>query len=882
MNGNTIRQKFLDYFASHGHSVVESSSLVPKDDPTLLFTNAGMVQFKTVFMGEERPDYVRAASCQRCVRAGGKHNDLENVGYTARHHTFFEMLGNFSFGDYFKEDAIRYAWDFLVTELGVPPEQLWVSVYEEDDEAYLLWEKVEGLLPGRIVRMGEKDNFWAMGDTGPCGPCSEIHIDQGAAAGCGRPDCALGCDCDRFLELWNLVFMQFNRTADGVMTRLPKPSIDTGMGLERVAAVLQGKCNNYDSDLFAPILKRLELLSGRPYGQDPADTTAMRVIADHSRATAFLVADGVLPSNEGRGYVLRRIMRRAVRFGRNIGLDRPFMDEVTTTVVAAMNHAYPHLLDAVELLKKVVVNEEERFRETLENGLALLDEEIDRIGRDSDPVIGGDFIFRLYDTYGFPMDIVRDISLEKKIGFDEAGFHAAMAQQRAKSRASWKGDGVRLREQGVKDLAESGARAQFVGYEQLSVKARVQALLGPDGLGVAEIGCGGEGRIFVPTTPFYAESGGQTGDVGTVRWPGGHGLVLGTAAAADGIILHHLRVEEGVLRIGQEVELAVARDQRGDTAANHTATHLLQAAMREILGDHIKQAGSLVTPERLRFDFTHFTPLTQDEIASIEQRVNEKIRANVAVATQLLARDEAIQQGATALFGEKYGDRVRVVSAGEFSRELCGGTHVSATGAIGLFKIVSENGIASGVRRIEALTGRAAFAHVQGMGHREQELCQALNVRPEGIQEKFRSLITAQKELEKKVADLATRLATTDFEALFGAAVEVQGIRVVAARIALESPQALREVGDRVRDHMGSGVAVLGGEINGKVALLAIVSRDLTDKISAGVLVGRIAAMVGGKGGGRADMAQAGGPMIDKLNEAIAAVPGCVQEIVAE
>ncbi|MDO8947969.1 MAG: alanine--tRNA ligase [Desulfocapsaceae bacterium] len=882
MNGNTIRQKFLDYFARHGHTVVESSSLVPKDDPTLLFTNAGMVQFKTVFMGEDRRDFVRATTSQRCVRAGGKHNDLENVGYTARHHTFFEMLGNFSFGDYFKEDAIRYAWDFLIHELGVPAEQLWVSVYEDDDEAFALWEKVEGLLPGRIVRLGEKDNFWAMGDTGPCGPCSEIHIDQGAAAGCGRPDCALGCDCDRFLELWNLVFMQFNRTADGVMTRLPKPSIDTGMGLERVAAVLQGKVNNYDSDLFAPIIKRLEELSGRFYGHDRADTTAMRVIADHSRATTFLVADGVLPSNEGRGYVLRRIMRRAVRFGRNLGLDKPFLDEVTATVIMAMAHAYPHLLDAVELLKKVVVNEEERFRETLENGLVLLDEEIERICQDSDPVIAGDFIFKLYDTYGFPMDIVRDISLEKKIGFDEAGFHEAMAEQRVKSRASWKGDNVKLREQGVKDLVEADARAEFIGYEQLSFKVRVKALLSPDGLEVPEILSGTEGRLFVLTTPFYAESGGQAGDVGTVQWVGGHALVLGTDTAADGIILHHLRVEEGVLRIGQEVELAVDREQRGDTAANHTATHLLQAAMREILGDHVKQSGSLVTPERLRFDFTHFTPLSHEEISRIEQRVNEKIRANIALDTRLLARDEAVQQGAMALFGEKYGDRVRVVSAGDFSRELCGGTHVAATGTIGLFKIVSESGIASGVRRIEAFTGRAAFAYVQGMGQREQELCQALNVRPEGVYDKFKSLIMAQKQLEKQVADLATRLATTDLEDLFQAAVEVNGIKVLAAKIPLDSPQTLREVGDRVRDHMGSGVAVLGGVIKEKVALLAIVSKDLTEKISAGALIGEIAVIVGGKGGGRPDMAQAGGPMIDKLTSAIAAVPACVQKIVGE
>lgn len=879
MNGNTIRQKFLDYFASHQHTVVESSSLVPKDDPTLLFTNAGMVQFKTVFMGEERREYVRAATAQRCVRAGGKHNDLENVGYTARHHTFFEMLGNFSFGDYFKEDAIRYAWEFLTRELGLSPERLWVSVFEEDDEAFGLWQQVEGLLPGRIVRMGEKDNFWAMGDTGPCGPCSEIHIDQGTEAGCGRADCALGCDCDRFLELWNLVFMQFNRAADGSMTRLPKPSIDTGMGLERVAAVLQGKYTNYDSDLFQPIIQGLETLSGRGYGQHAADTTAMRVIADHARATTFLVADGVLPSNEGRGYVLRRIMRRAVRFGRNLGLNRPFMDEVTASVVVAMSHAYPHLLDAMELLKKVVVSEEERFCETLENGLALLDAEVERLGRDSDPVIGGDFIFKLYDTYGFPVDIVRDVSLEKKIGVDERGFHAAMEQQRAKSRASRKGDAIRLREQGVKELAECGAHSEFIGYTQLAVRTRVNALLSQEGGEVAVIKTGEEGRLFVLTTPFYAESGGQAGDVGMVRWPGGQARVLGTVSGAEGIVLHQVRVEEGDLQLGQEIEMAVDIERRRDTAANHTATHLLQAAMREILGDHIKQAGSLVTAERLRFDFTHFTPLSQEEIQAIERRVNDQIRNNIPVDTRQLAREAAMEMGATALFGEKYGDQVRVVLAGDFSRELCGGTHVEATGAIGLFRIVAEGGIAAGVRRIEALTGRAAFVSVQQMGAREQELCQSLNVKPEGVYEKVQSLLAAQRQLEKQVVELATRLAVSDLDQLVQRSVEVKGVQVVAARIELDSPQTLREVGDRVRDRMGTGVAVLGGETGGKVALLAIVSRDLTDRISAGTLVGRVAALVGGKGGGRADMAQAGGPMTDKLNEAIASVSGCVHEL---
>ncbi len=883
MNGNVIRQKFLDYFAQRNHTVVESSSLVPKDDPTLLFTNAGMVQFKTVFIGEDRRDFVRAATVQRCVRAGGKHNDLDNVGYTARHHTFFEMLGNFSFGDYFKEEAIHFAWDFLVREMGLPPKQLWVSVFEDDDEAFALWEKVDGLLPGRIVRLGEKDNFWAMGDTGPCGPCSEIHIDQGLEAGCGRPDCALGCDCDRFLELWNLVFMQFNRAADGALTRLPKPSIDTGAGLERLASVLQGKFNNYDSDLFQPLIQRLEELSGRVYGENPADTTAMRVIADHARATAFLVADGVLPSNEGRGYVLRRIMRRAVRFGRNLGLDQAFMDGVTGTVVATMAHAYPHLLDAVELLKKVVNNEEERFRETLENGLALLDEELLRISSDSDPVIAGDFIFKLYDTFGFPVDIVRDISLEKKIGCDEAGFQVAMQEQRAKSRASRKGEGVKLREQGIQDLVEAGVQGEFVGYQRLRGKAQANTLLNGEGLEVAELVSAEEGRLFVLATPFYAESGGQAGDSGLIRWPGGQASVLGTSNGAEGIILHHLRVDEGVLRIGQELELIVNQQQRADTAANHSATHLLQAAMREILGEHIKQAGSQVTAERLRFDFTHFHPLQPAEIIAIEQLVNEKIWENVAVETQLLDRETALEQGATALFGEKYGQQVRVVTAGDFSKELCGGTHVTATGSIGLFKILSENGIASGVRRIEAVTGRAALALAQASFLREQDTCLALNVRPEGLPGKLKDLQATQKQLEKKVADLTTRLAITDLDHLLQAAVVVvQGVKVLSAEIKLDSPQTLREVGDRVRNRLGSGVAVLGGTLKGKAALLAIVSHDLTKTISAGALVGRIAPIVGGKGGGRADMAQAGGSMADKMPEAIAAVPALVREMLAE
>jgi alanyl-tRNA synthetase len=878
MTGNELRAKFLDYFQKNGHTVIDSSSLVPANDPTLLFTNAGMVQFKTVFMGEDKRDYVRATTSQRCVRAGGKHNDLENVGYTARHHTFFEMLGNFSFGDYFKEEAIRYAWEFLTEELRLPKEKLWVTIFEDDDEAFALWEKVEGLLEGRIVRMGEKDNFWAMGDTGPCGPCSEIHIDQGKEAGCGRPDCALGCDCDRFLELWNLVFMQFNRAEDGTMTRLPKPSIDTGMGLERVAAVLQGKVNNYDSDLFAPIISCLQELSGRIYGKNEDDNVAMRVIADHARATSFLVADGVIPSNEGRGYVLRRIMRRAIRFGKNLGLERPFMDDVSAVVVNSMEHAYPHLSSARELLKKVVNNEEERFRETLENGLTILDQEISRMMKNNEQIIHGDFIFKLYDTYGFPVDIVRDISIERKVGFDEAGFSRAMEKQRAQSRASQKGEGIRLRDEGVKNLLGSGKKTEFVGYEKLVVETISDTLLDSEGNEIDKLTMGESGKLFTTVTPFYAESGGQVGDVGTVKWKGGGAAVRGTMAEGA-VFFHEIGIKKGTLVSGQQITLMVGEGPRAEIAAHHTSTHLLQAALKHILGEHIKQAGSLVGPQRLRFDFTHFSPLSLEEIAAIEQLVNEQIRANMPVSKRILAREEAIKEGATALFGEKYGESVRVISVGEFSKELCGGTHVRATGDIGFFKILSENGIASGVRRIEALAGRAAFEYVQTLCHREAEIASLINVPAEEISNKIRNLLLNQKNMEKQIADLSTRLASSDLEDLFKGAVVVGGVKVLAAEIPLDSAKTLREVGDKVRDGLDSGVAVLGGVVKDKVALLAIVTKDLTSRISAGDLIGRVAMIVGGKGGGRPDMAQAGGSMVDKLGEAIRSVQAHVSEI---
>ncbi len=874
MKGNEIRSRFLQYFADKGHEIVESSSLVPHDDPTLLFTNAGMVQFKKVFIGEEKRDYVRATTSQRCVRAGGKHNDLENVGHTARHHTFFEMLGNFSFGDYFKKDAIAYAWEFLTRELGLDPDQLWVSVYKDDDEAYDLWEQVENLPKGRIVRLGEADNFWAMGDTGPCGPCSEIHIDQGPEHGCDRPDCAVGCDCDRFLELWNLVFMQFNRDESGKLTPLPRPSIDTGMGLERVAAVLQGKFNNFDCDLFTPLIDYIVELSGTKYKENPRDDVAMRVIADHARATTFLVADGVLPSNEGRGYVLRRIMRRAIRFGRSLGLES-FYPGVCALVINMMEEAYPHLRDARELLDKVVTNEESRFGETLDNGLAMLSREINRLRQvqGDDACINGNFIFKLYDTYGFPVDIVRDVALEQKIAFDEAGFNQAMEQQRQQSRKSWKGTDVDHLDAGVLTLLEQGKRSEFIGYTGTTGQSAVAGIIDENGALVNEAEIGKQYRLFCPLTPFYAESGGQIGDRGTISWEGGRFQVKNTNTVADGLVLHEGVVLEGTLQVGREVQLAVTDNLRTATALNHTATHLLQAAMKQVLGDHIKQAGSLVNADRLRFDFTHFSPVTAEEILAIEQLVNDEIRRNVPVQTDVLAKEAAIAEGATALFGEKYGSEVRVVSIEGFSKELCGGTHAMATGDIGLFKIISETGIAAGVRRIEAITGSTAVSYVQRLAGGAEAVAGLLSGPFKEAPARIIALLKKQKELEKEIASLAASRALSDLDQLFAGAVDIHGVKVIAGQIPLDSAKTLREIGDKVRDAMGSGIAVLGGEINGKAALLALVSKDLTGKIKAGQLVAGVAAIVGGKGGGRPDMAQAGGNMPDKLGEAIKAVP---------
>jgi alanyl-tRNA synthetase len=872
MTGNEIREKFLTFFKKNNHSIIEDSSLVPQDDPTLLFTNAGMVQFKRVFMGEEKREYSRATTCQRCVRAGGKHNDLENVGYTARHHTFFEMLGNFSFGDYFKEEAIQMAWEFLTVDLGLPKEKLWISVFEDDDEAFSLWEKIEDLPKGRIVRLGEADNFWAMGDTGPCGPCSEIHIDQGPEVGCGGADCKMGCDCDRYLELWNLVFMQFYRDETGKMTPLPKPSIDTGMGLERIAAVVQGKLTNYDSDLFTPVISSIATLSGKPYGEDKRTDTAMKVIADHCRATAFLVADGMLPSNEGRGYVLRRIMRRAVRFGRSLGLEKPFLAEITAEVVKNMAAAYPHLSEAAELLAKVVHNEEERFRETLDNGLIMLNTEIKKLQKEACSAVPGDFIFKLYDTYGFPVDIVRDVAVEQGLTIDEPGFNRAMEEQRSQSKKSWKGGSLAVMSAGVKKLVDDGHKTSFVGYKTHRADSIIKGLLNVAGEAVNKATKGESVSIFCPETPFYAEAGGQIGDQGEITGPNGKAKVMDTIVVADGIILHEAEIIEGDLSINDQVTLKVMEGRRQRIASNHSATHILHAAMKSVLGDHIKQSGSLVTPERLRFDFTHFSPITQEELIKIEKIANEEVRANSPLNTEMLEKEEAIQSGAVALFGEKYGDKVRVVSIGNFSKELCGGTHVRATGEIGLIKITAETSIAAGVRRIEAVTGSEAISIFQSREMQLAELAGLLKVPTENLGAKIEKLLSAQKELEKEVSRLTTKLTLSDLDGIINKAQEVDGIKVVVSKVVLDSPKTLREMGDKIRDKLGRGIVVLGGEYQGKATLLVMVTKDLTDTYKAGNIIKEVSALVGGSGGGRPDMAQAGGPNPDKLNEALEAV----------
>ena len=887
MTGHELRDRFLRYFERNGHAIVRSSPLVPANDPTLLFTNAGMVQFKAVFLGEERRDYVRATTCQKCVRAGGKHNDLENVGRTARHHTFFEMLGNFSFGDYFKTEAIAHAWQFLTRDLALPPARLCATVFTDDDEAFELWT---AYLPAdRILRLGEKDNFWAMGDTGPCGPCSEIHYHQGDHLPCaeeaaGRRCLGPACECDRWLEIWNLVFMQFDRDAGGRLTPLPKPSIDTGMGLERVAAVVQGKSSNFDTDLIRPLIADVERRSGKAYGAREADDVSMRVIADHARATAFLIADGVLPSNEWRGYVLRRIMRRAMRHGRMLGLVEPFLWEVTGTVADLMGAVYPELVEQRGRVADVVRLEEERFADTLDRGLERIDTEVGQsagwpAGSEGRRRVPGRVLFTLYDTFGFPVDLAQEVLEDRGFAVTEetqAEYETEMEAQRVRARASATfgtggagsgDDAVALYQR----LSAELPRAEFLGYEGLGAPARILAMVA-GGRRQREAVAGDEVELILDRTPFYAESGGQIGDTGTVTGRQGRGEVVDTQYRGAGLIAHRLRVSEGGFREGEDVAVAVESPRRQGLRLHHTGTHLLHAALRRVLGTHVTQAGSLVAPDRLRFDFTHGKPVKDRDLERVEDLVNEAVRDNIAVDPFWTELDAALRMGAMALFGEKYGERVRVIRIGDFSTELCGGTHLDATGQIGLFKVTTEGAVASGVRRLEAVTGSAALAHV---GQEEQALRQAadlLRIPPLELPGRVQKLLDEQKGLEKQLGELEARLAKSRAQDLVAGAREVAGIPVVVARLDGLDPEGLRTVADSVRERLGSGVIVLGAVTNNATNLVSAVTKDLTARVPANKLIQQVAKVVGGGGGGRPDLAQAGGKNPAELDRALAGV----------
>ncbi len=865
MTGNEARRLFIEYFKKHQHNRVRSSSLVPKDDPTLLFVNAGMVQFKRVFTGDEKRDYSMAVTAQKCVRAGGKHNDLENVGYTARHHTFFEMLGNFSFGEYFKEKAIEFAWDLLTNGYGFDKNKLWVSIYLDDDEAFEIWRDQIGVPEERIVRLGEEENFWSMGDTGPCGPCSEIHIDRGIEFGCGRPECAVGCDCDRFLELWNLVFMQFERDEKGNMTPLPKPCIDTGLGLERVISVLQNVPTNFETDLFVPIMEKVEELSGRQKDASNENEVAMKVIADHSRASAFLICDGVLPSNEGRGYVLRRIMRRAIRYGRNIGLMKPFLHETVQKVFEIMDDAYPELKDSASFIINVVKNEEAKFSETLDVGLKLLKETLSHMKKNGKKEISGDIIFKLYDTFGFPVDIINDVVKGSGITLDMAGYTRAMDAQknRSKSKKTFTGVG-----DAFKSLTSKGIRTTFTGYDELETESEI-LLIVKDDKETQSAAKGDAIEIVTKKTPFYAESGGQAGDTGIIKGENFRIKIENTVSDPSGIRIHKGKIESGTVEKKNLCFLMVNKEKRADTARNHSATHILQAALRKILGDHVKQAGSFVSWDRLRFDFTHFSSITTDQIKAIEKEVNARIRENSSVNTVEMNMDDAVKSGATALFEEKYGDVVRVVSMGKFSRELCGGTHTARTGDIGFFHIVSEAGIASGVRRIEALTGEKAVEYVDLNLDYLSHASELLKTPAEALVEKIENLVAEKKAGDKEILRLKSKIASKSIDSIETSVKEINGVKFLSRKVQIDNPSQLRDLADKFKSKIGSGVVLLGALSKGKVLLISVVTDDLTKKFNAGKIVKKAAAIVGGGGGGRPDMAQAGGSKPENLDKAL-------------
>ncbi|WP_374289736.1 alanine--tRNA ligase [Desulfovibrio desulfuricans] len=890
LTAKEIRRRYLEFFHRHQHAIVESGPIIPPNDPTLLFTNAGMVQFKKLFLGEEKRAYSRATTCQKCLRVSGKHNDLENVGRTARHHTFFEMLGNFSFGDYFKREAITWAWEFVTKELELPKEKLWVTVFREDDEAADIWAEVAGLPAERIVRMGEKDNFWTMGDTGPCGPCSEIYVDQGEDMSCG-PDCGIGnCDCDRFLEIWNLVFTQFDQSADGTRVALANPNIDTGMGLERMAAVAQGKRSNFDCDLFQEIIQYAASLAGVSYSFSAPDTndvdTALRVIADHSRSAAFLVAGGVLPSNEGRGYVLRRLIRRALRFATLIGVNEPFMYKVARKVTEVMGDAYPELVEHADFIARAVHEEEQRFSLTLQKGLELLDEELAALKGAGKAQIPGEFCFKLYDTYGFPLDIVTDVAEKRGFTADAAGFEKHMAEQRKRARDHQKKGGLLGQADGVnvfKPLLDAGVKSTFVGYERLTEKSPLTLLLNGAGEEVNDLGEGETGYAITAATPFYGEGGGQAGDMGTLASLSGEARVVTTHKPAPTLLVHEIEVTKGELHKGGEATLKVDADQRKSTARNHTCTHLLHAALRRALGTHVKQAGSLVDPHRLRFDFSHIAALTPEELAAVERDVNRAIMADLPVTAREMPVAEAMATGAMALFGEKYGDIVRVLTVsgaekGETeSVELCGGTHLERTGEAGAFMIVSESGVAAGTRRIEAVTGWNAYALAVEQRAELAALAGQLKARPGQLAERVAALQGDIKKL-RKASEKAAAAPVTGAD-LAASAQQVNGVRMLAAKLENVPVKALREIMDDVRSRLSeNAVACLATAEDGKVGLLLYVSKDLHGRFTAPALIKDVAAPCGGSGGGRPDMAQAGGTKAEGIDEAFAVLKQRIEQ----
>ena len=867
--GPQIRREFVEFFRSHGHTHVASASLIP-DDPTLMFTSAGMVQFKDLFTRKEVRDYTRAVTVQKCLRVSGKHNDLEEVGRTPRHHTFFEMLGHFSFGDYFKEEAMGFAWELVTKVWRLPVERVWVTIHEKDDEAWDLWTRRFGVDPSRLQRLGDKDNFWSAGDTGPCGPCTELHFDMGPAMGDDTRGPAGGSN--RYMEFWNLVFMQYERFADGSIQPLPRPSVDTGMGLERIACILQGQLNNYDTDLLSSLVHEGAALA-KVSPRDGADTlTALRVLADHSRAVAFMVADGVIPGNEGRGYELRRIARRAIRFGVKLGLGaEPFFHRLTDAVIRDFGGFFPELQERQGFIREVVRGEEERFAETRDKGLSLLSKELDRLPAGG--TLDGEVVFRLHDTFGFPSDLTRLIAEERGLNVDLGSFSTHMEQQKALGRAHWKGSGAEGAGALWLQLAASAGPTTFTGYGALEGAAVVRALVA-DGAPVEALHAGQRGQLIVDETPFYAESGGQVGDTGRFSGAAG-GLVTDTQKPAEGLVVHHVEVESGALRVGDRLTLAVDAGRRDASRRNHTATHLLHAALRTVLGDHVAQKGSLVGPNRLRFDFSHFKPMDAEELRRVEDLVYGEVLRNAAVSAEEHALDAAKKMGAMAFFGEKYGERVRVVRVGEFSLELCGGTHVGRAGDIGFFRILSESGVAAGVRRIEAQTGLGAMDHVRAEAAALKSAADALHARPDGLADAVARLNDELRGLRKALDDERRKAALSAAQDLLSQAVDVGGVKLLAVPVGGD-PSTLRDQADALRDRLGSGVVVLGHAAEGKVTLLAAVTKDLAARAHAGKLVQALAPLIGGKGGGRPDFAQAGGSDAAALPAALAAAPGAL------